>query len=334
MKDMMNKIVVSSRIRLARNIADLPFPQILDGEQAFGFMKKVSDLLAESGSFKAHLISQMNDVEKRAFVEKHLISPDLVKKNKYGAVIVSDDESISVMLNEEDHIREQSIVKGFDLDLAFAKIKKVDQKIIANIKLAYDDKLGFLTSCPTNVGTGMRASVMMFLPSLTKSGKIHSLIKALDQKRMTVRGIYGEGSESEGYFYQVSNKISLGFSEEEIIANVSKAVEQICNLEIAESKAIFEGNKIALTDKIMRSKGILTNAYVLSTKEFFERFADVKLGVILGIINCKDIVKLDDFLVGVLPANLMLNRGSAMNEVERDLFRASYTRENLNKILN
>ena len=113
MKDMMNTIVVSSRIRLTRNIADLPFPQILDGEQAFGFMKKISDLLAESGSFKAYLMSQMNDVQKRAFVEKHLISPDLVKKNKYGAVIVSDDESISVMLNEEDHIREQSIVKGF-----------------------------------------------------------------------------------------------------------------------------------------------------------------------------------------------------------------------------
>ena len=202
------------------------------------------------------------------------------------------------------------------------------------IDIAFDDALGFLNTCITNVGTGMRASVMMFLPSLTKTGKIHSLIKALDQKRMTVRGIYGEGSESEGYFYQVSNKISLGFSEEEIIANVSKAVEQICNLEIAESKAIFSANKIALTDKIMRSKGVLTNAYVLSTKEFLERFADVKLGVILGIINCKDIVKLDDFLVGVLPANLILNRGSAMNEVERDLFRASYTRENLNKILN
>lgn len=334
MKDMMNKIVVSSRIRLARNIADLPFPQILDGEQAFGFMKKISDLLAESGSFKAYLMSQLNDVQKRAFVEKHLISPDLVKKNKYGAVIVSDDESISVMLNEEDHIREQSIVKGFDLNLAFEKIKKVDQKIIANVKLAYDDKLGFLTSCPTNVGTGMRASVMMFLPALTKNGKIPSLIKALDQKGMTVRGIYGEGSESEGYFYQVSNKISLGFSEEDIIANVSKAVQTICEFEIAESKSLFEANKIAWTDKIMRSKGILTNAYVLSTKEFFERFADVKMGVILGIINCKDVVKLDDFLVGVLPANLMLNRGSAMNEVERDLFRASYTRDNLNKILN
>ncbi|MBQ9715248.1 MAG: ATP--guanido phosphotransferase [Clostridia bacterium] len=334
MKDMMNKIVVSSRIRLARNIADLPFPHKLEGEQAFGFMKKISDLLQESGNFKAYLMSQMSDVQKRAFVEKHLISLDLTKKNKHGAVIVSDDESISVMLNEEDHIREQSIVKGFDLALAFEKIKKVDQKIIANVPLAYDDTLGFLTSCPTNVGTGMRASVMMFLPSLTKTGKINSLIKALDQKRMTVRGIYGEGSESEGYLYQVSNKISLGFSEEDIIANVSRAVEQICNLEMAESKAIFESNKIAITDKIMRSKGILTNAYVLSTKEFFERFADVKLGVTLGILNCKDVSKLDDFLVGVLPANLMLNRGSAMNETERDLFRASYTRENLNKILN
>jgi len=334
MKDAFNKIVVSSRIRLARNIAGLPFPQKLDGEQAFGFMKKISDLLQENGSFKACLMSQINDIEKRALVEKHLISPDLAKKNRYGAVIMSQDESISVMLNEEDHIREQSTVKGFDLQLAFQKIKKVDQKIIANVALAYDDKLGFLTSCPTNVGTGMRASVMMFLPALTKTGKIPALIKALDQKRMTVRGIYGEGSESEGYLYQVSNKISLGFSEEEIVEIVSNAVEKICKMEIDAANAIFDANKIAMTDRIMRSKGILTNAYVLSTQEFFERFADVKLGISLGLIKCKDVGRFDDFLVGVLPANLMLNKGSAMNETERDLYRASYTRENLNKILN
>jgi len=333
MKDMIKNVVVSSRIRLARNIEGLPFPHKLGGEEAFAFMKKVSDLLTESEDFDTFLMSQTDDVKKRAMVEKHLVSIDLTRKNQFGAVLVSKDESLSIMLNEEDHIREQSIVKGFSLNEAYDKIKVVDEKLLSSLKISYDQKLGFLTSCPTNLGTGMRASVMMFLPSLTKTGKIQSLIQALEQKRITVRGIYGEGSESAGYLYQISNKVSLGFSEVEIIQRVSDAVLRICQLEIAESQSIFSKNKITMTDKIMRSKGILTNAYLLSTNEFFDRFADVKLGVLLGIIKCDDVTKLDDFLVGVLPANLIQKSGTNMNETERDLYRAKYTSENLNKIL-
>lgn len=333
MNDIVKDIVVSSRVRLARNIAGLPFPHKLDGEAAFAFMKKVSDVLQGADDFKMYLMSQMSELDKRAFVERHLISMDLVQNNRLGAVMVNKDGSLSVMLNEEDHIREQSIVKGFDLPRAFFAVRKTDQRLIAGVPLAYDDNLGFLTSCPTNLGTGMRASVMMFLPSLTKSGKMPSLIKALDDMKMTVRGIYGEGSENSCYLYQISNKISLGFAEEDIVATVGKAVERICALEAEERQSLFLQNKVSQTDRIMRSKGILTNAYLLSTKEFFERYADVKTGVALGIIKCADVSKLNDFLVDILPANLTLKRGAQMSELERDLFRAGYTRENLNGIL-
>lgn len=333
MNKSVNDAVISSRIRLARNIAGLVFPHKLDSETAFSFIKKIYDVLQKTDSFKMYVIGQLDDVEKRAFVEKHLISLDLTKNDRIGAVLVNSDESLSVMLNEEDHIREQSIVKSFDLEKAYKKIRKVDDAIINNISLAYDDNLGFLTSCPTNVGTGMRASVMLFLPALTRSGLMPALIKTLDEVKMAVRGIYGEGSQSTGYIYQVSNKVSLGYSEEEIISNVSKAVVRLCDLEEQERNKLFSQNKIGWTDKIMRSKGVLTNAYVLSTNEFFERFADVKVGVALGLIGCSDMIKLNDFLTDMLPANLMLKKGSVINETQRDILRASFARENLNKIL-
>ena len=293
MRDIDNT-VLSSRVRLARNVAGLPFPHKLESEAAFGFMKKVSDLLKNTDRFSLYLMSRLDDLRKKALVERHLISPDLTKNSRCGAVMINADESVAVMLNEEDHIREQSIVKGFDISGAYERVRRVDDRIISGVSLAYDDALGFLTSCPTNVGTGMRASVMMFLPALTRSGKMPSLVKALTAKKMTVRGIYGEGSENSGYLYQISNKISLGYGEEEI----------------------------------------LQNAYVLPLGEFFERFADVKTGVALGLIKCRDVGRLNSFLTDVLPANLTLKRGAAMTETEREIFRAEYTAKNLAEILN
>ena len=331
--DIVKNIVVSSRIRLARNVSGLPFPHKLDAERAFGFVKKVHDVLQSAEKFDMRFISQMSEVEKRVYLEKHLVSMDLLQNDRLGAVMVNKDESLSIMLNEEDHIREQSIVKGLDLPKAYKKIRRLDDKIISQVDLAYDDHMGFLTSCPTNVGTGMRASVMMFLPALSKTGRISALIDVLVKRKMTVRGIYGEGSSSSGYMYQISNRTSLGYSEEEIMENVNKSVLAVCQLENKERETLFNTNKTAYIDRIMRSKGILTNAYILSTKEFFERFADVKTGVALGIIQCADVEKLDDFLVGVLPGNLLKKAGKQMNERERDIFRAEYTRENLNKIL-
>ena len=333
MRDIDNT-VLSSRVRLARNVAGLPFPHKLESEAAFGFMKKVSDLLKNTDRFSLYLMSRLDDLRKKALVERHLISPDLTKNSRCGAVMINADESVAVMLNEEDHIREQSIVKGFDISGAYERVRRVDDRIISGVSLAYDDALGFLTSCPTNVGTGMRASVMMFLPALTRSGKMPSLVKALTAKKMTVRGIYGEGSENSGYLYQISNKISLGYGEEEILRSVNAAAVRLCEFEAEERQALYQGNKIALTDRIMRAKGILQNAYVLPLGEFFERFADVKTGVALGLIKCRDVGRLNSFLTDVLPANLTSKRGAAMTETEREIFRAEYTAKNLAEILN
>lgn len=333
MNESIKNIVLSSRVRLARNIAGLPFPHKLGSDEAYAYIKQVGDVLKSVDNFKTYFMIGLDDVQKKALVEKHLISPDLIKSKRMGAVMINNDESLAVMLNEEDHIREQSFVRGFNLAAAYDKVRRADEKLLAGVKPAYDDALGFLTSCPTNVGTGMRASVMMFLPALTKTGKMPPLIKALTDKKITVRGIYGEGSENSGYLYQISNKISLGYGEEDILRSVAGAAVRLCELETEEREIYYQNNKISLTDRVMRAKGILTNAYVLSTNEFFERFADVKTGVALGLINCVSVEKLNDFLVDVLPANLTLRHGAAMSETERDIFRAKYTAENLARIL-
>ena len=309
-----NDVVISTRIRLARNLEEYPFPARLDTKTRVHVNEIVRDAVPQSEGLHYIEMKTLTQAQIVSLAEKHVISPEFASSADGRALLLSDSENISIMLNEEDHIREQSIVKSFDLEKAYKKIRKVDDAIINNISLAYDDNLGFLTSCPTNVGTGMRASVMLFLPALTRSGLMPALIKTLDEVKMAVRGIYGEGSQSTGYIYQVSNKVSLGYSEEEIISNVSKAVVRLCDLEEQERNKLFSQNKIGWTDKIMRSKGVLTNAYVLSTNEFFERFADVKVGVALGLIGCSDMIKLNDFLTDMLPANLMLKKGSVINE--------------------
>ncbi len=329
-----NNTVLSSRVRFARNVAGLPFPHKLESEAAFALMKKVSDVIKSASNFNLYLMSRLDELNKKALMEKHLISPDLIKNDRCGAVMINADESLSIMLNEEDHIREQSIIKGLDLSKAYELVRYIDDKILSAINLAYDDSLGFLTSCPTNVGTGMRASVMMLLPALTRSGKMAALVKALNAKQLTVRGIYGEGSENSGYLYQISNRISLGCGEEDILRGVSSAATRLCELEAEECAAYYRSNRVAVIDRVMRAKGILQSAYVLSLGEFFERFADIKTGVALGIIKCADLERLNKTLVDVLPANLTLKRGKAMTETEREIFRAEYTAKNLAQLLN
>ena len=276
MRDIDNT-VLSSRVRLARNVAGLPFPHKLESEAAFGFMKKVSDLLKNTDRFSLYLMSRLDDLRKKALVERHLISPDLTKNSRCGAVMINADESVAVMLNEEDHIREQSIVKGFDISGAYERVRRVDDRIISGVSLAYDDALGFLTSCPTNVGTGMRASVMMFLPALTRSGKMPSLVKALTAKKMTVRGIYGEGSENSGYLYQISNKISLGYGEEEILRSVNAAAVRLCEFEAEERQALYQGNHISnmISCAAYDIRALDIQGFLIAEERFHIEFSDI-----------------------------------------------------------
>ena len=326
-------IAITSRIRLARNVKGYNFPHKLDNENAYNLMKKTYDVINNKGSFSMHVIAQMSELERESYVERHLISPNLAKSSRIGAVLVGSDKKTSIMLNEEDHIRAQYIENGFSLESAYKGIKTLDVKLSTALNISYDTELGYITCCPTNLGTGMRASVMLFLPMLTISGEIGRMVQALTRRYITVRGSYGEGSKAGGFMYQVSNQVSLGVSESETLNAVTTAVSSILKEETRLMQASFASATAEWTDKIMRAKGILTNAYKMSSIEFLQLFSNLKIGVALGVISCKDITIFNKLYENILPANLSLLNNKVLQEAERDIVRAKYVREMLNKII-
>ena len=226
MDSRVDDVVVSTRIRFARNVKGLPFPKRLSGQEEIYsvLMKGVKEACDELFKTKFYKMCDIDELLAQSYVEKHLISNDLVKNVNFGALAVNEDEDISVMINEEDHIREQCVTEGFDLDGAYKKLLRVDEKIAEKLDIAFDPKFGYLTACPTNLGAAMRASVMVFLPALTLTKKINTLINDLQRLDFTTRGVYGEGSGAQGFMYQISNQATVGKSEEDIIKLVKKTI--------------------------------------------------------------------------------------------------------------
>jgi protein arginine kinase len=264
--------------------------------------------------------------------ERHLISQNLIDNRMGGAVLINQDESISVMVNEEDVIREQCFMKGLKLTEAFKRLDKIDDDLDKNLNLAYDCELGYLTACPTNLGTGLRASVLLFLPALTESGKIKALLKEVEKIGLTVRGAYGEGSVGEGFMYQISNEVTLGVSEEEIINTVEETVLNICALERKETERLFGKNELKIIDRVRKSFGILTNAVLLDYKEFLSHVSLVKMGAMLGMIDISDLEGIDDLILAVRPAVLCQQYDRKLSEIDRDLFRAEIVSKKLLKL--
>lgn len=329
-----NGIVISSRARLARNLAGYAFPSRLNSEDSLAITQKVYGALNKSDEkFSIIRISDMSELQGEALKEMHLISDDLLHGNKYAAAIVNKNNEICIMVNEEDHIRAQCILSGNRLAEAYRRISDVDDMISAGSKIAFDPKLGYLTACPTNVGTGLRVSALMFLPGLGLTHSLENCVNAVSRFGMTVRGAYGEGSESDGWLYQVSNQKTLGVTEEDIVRNVSEAVGQIEKSEQAARKALLDAGETAMRDKIMRAYGILTNAYTLSGREFAEKLAFVKLGVYYGFLKCADVSKLDALASGLRPANMMLKAGRSMTAEERDVHRAAQAAKELKALV-
>ena len=224
-------IVISTRIRLARNFASYPFPKRMDDAQAEDIVYLVGEGLKKIDDFTKYDIAKLDKLNGTWLQEQYLVSPALLK-GKRGAAVVSADKCISIMVNEEDHLREQYICKGFDLYKAYERISGIDDGLAAVYDFAYNDKLGFLTACPSNLGTGMRASVMMFLPGLTENGELKKLLPSIKAKGMTVRGSFGEGTSAEGYLYQVSNERTLGVAERDILEKMTRTTMTLCDLEI------------------------------------------------------------------------------------------------------
>ncbi|MBN6205007.1 protein arginine kinase [Ralstonia pickettii] len=326
-------IVLSSRIRLARNFANVAYP-ILGKEPE---LKKVTEFMKEKyskASFHAYKNFQfipMHDlsmIEKRILVEKHLISPNLAKFPQ-SAALISEGEQVSIMINEEDHLRIQLYFPGYQLTEALEEAFKLDDWIEEKVRYAFDENYGYLTSCPTNVGTGMRASVMMHLPALAHTKQINRMIPAISQFGLVVRGIYGEGSESLGNIYQISNQITLGKSENDIVLDLESVVKQLIEQERLARKYIAEKLGLTLEDRIFRSYGILNNSRIIDSKEALECISNVRLGIDLGII--KNISKniLNELMTLTQPGFLQHYANKKLTARERDIFRASLIRERL-----
>ncbi|MCK9575097.1 MAG: protein arginine kinase [Clostridia bacterium] len=320
----MDNIVVSSRIRLARNLHGIPYPHKLKDERAYAVvMKSVADVLSPF-NYKVYATNTLSDIDCDVLLEKHLISKDLILNKEYGGVIISEDETVSIMINEEDHIRAQCLFSGFNLQKAYEIVNKIDDILLSKLSISYDSELGFLTACPTNIGTGMRASVMMFLPAITMNGTVNNVINALSKLGITIRGVYGEGSSADGYMYQVSNQISLGLTEQEIIKNVSNAVLKICEIEENARRELLKHQTDDIIDSACRAYGILTNAYKLDSNEFMKLMAKLKFGVCLGFIKLSNVDILDKLIISAQPAHLMQLKGELIQPNERDIFRAEY----------
>lgn len=328
-----NGIIISSRVRLARNLKKYNFYNKLSAEDAEKMIEEVKNSILGSRTvfgeqFKYIPINKLDENEKFSMVERHIISPELMRNNKPCGVLVKDDETISIMLNEEDHIRIQAIAAGDNIDEAYDTADKIDNLIEESVEYAFSEKFGYLTSCPTNVGTGLRASYMMHLPQLERTGQIRSLTQAISKFGITVRGIYGEGSEAMGSIYQVSNQVTLGQSEREIIENLKKVVSTIVQREQELEKNAYARAKDDVEDKVWRSYGILKTARKISAKEAMQMLSNLMEAKNMGVEPMPDInIRPVELMINIQPAIIQTTNGKDMTPTERDKARADYIRK-------
>ncbi len=327
--DKNKEVVISTRVRFARNINGLPFPHKLTGQEEIYsvLMKNVNDCCTQLFSGKFIKMADADRLLEQSLAEKHLISTELIKK-QYGGVFLSSDETVSIMINEEDHIREQCIMPGFDLDNAYAKLLRLDKLLATKLDIAYDKYLGYLTACPTNLGAAMRLSAMVSLPALTISRKMNGLIGGLQQIGFTIRGAYGEGTDPEGFEYQISNQAAVGKSEDTIKDLFRRSIAQVIKLELDEREVLRQKDEIGLQDQIMRSWGILTNCCKISSSEFMKLLGYVRLGVAMGYID-RDIDRIDNLAVATQPAMLCMFAKKILGAEERDRARAALVKKTI-----
>jgi len=327
-------IVLSSRIRLARNFDNITFPIISKEEeltQVLDFFKQqfANQTFQDYEDFEYVAMQELTPIEKRMLIEKHLISPLLAKQARASAMMISQNEQVSIMINEEDHIRMQVYLPGFQLEETLKKAFELDDWLEEKVNYAFDEKWGYLSSCPTNTGTGMRASVMMHLPGLVLTRQINRLIPAINQLGLVVRGIYGEGSEALGNIFQISNQITLGKSEEDIVADLESIVTQLIEHERRARTHLHEQSGLRLEDRIFRSYGVLAHSRILDSKEAAKCLSDVRLGIDLQIIKDISGQILNELMILTQPGFLQQYAEKTLSAGERDALRASLVRERL-----
>ena len=327
------RIVVSSRIRLARNLRGFAFP----GRAGAEFRIRVRDLVARAvetsrlmqGSLTVRL-DEVGELDRQFLVERHLSSREHARGEEGSALVIGDREILSLMVNEEDHLRIQTLRSGFQLEAAFDEINRLDDELDAQLDYAFLPEIGYLTSCPTNAGTGLRASVMLHLPGLVMAEQINQVLQAIAKLGLAVRGLYGEGTEAAGNLFQISNQVTLGMAERDIVDNLAKVIGQIIEHEKKAQQALFRRSLKVLEDRVHRAHGLLTGARIITSKETIELLSALKLGLDFRLIPL-DLGTINELFIVTQPAHLQKLAGRELKPEERDIFRADLIRSRLGK---
>ncbi len=326
-------VVISTRIRLARNVNHIPFPAGMTNEQKEDVVRQVFAAFPkeETCAFRCIRMEQVSPREALSMVERHLISPDFASGagTTGKALLLSPDESVSIMVGEEDHLRIQVMRAGLDFESIYQEANCWDDFFDTHLHFAFDDRLGYLTQCPTNLGTGMRASVMLHLPALQERGILQQLANTVSKLGLTIRGMYGEGSRSEGALYQLSNQVTLGITEQEAIENLKTITAQIVKEERQYREQLR--NLPAFEDRVFRALGVLQNARLLSGKEFMSLISQVRMGISLNMISHQDLNNINSLIIEAQAANLMCRAAEDLDAAARDARRARLVRERLQR---
>lgn len=321
-------VVISTRVRLARNIQGFNFKNKCNKEEREQILEKIENIVPSLGyGLQLLKLKDMDNLTKISLIEKHIISPEFVNNNdENSAIIINNEENICIMVNEEDHLRIQVFEEGIAIEELMNFAIELDQKLEKLIPYAYNEKYGYLTACPTNVGTGVRVSVMVHLPGLAKTDNLNKVLHIVNNFGMSVRGVYGEGSKSMGDIYQISNNQTIGITEQEIVKNMRAITEKVVEQERLARKYLGK-DSIRFEDKVYRALGILQNARLLTSDECIELLSDVKLGTDMGIIRELDDAKVKKLFLYTKKANLQKYYGKVMYENERDNKRTEVIRQ-------
>ena len=327
-----SEIVLSSRVRLARNVEKTAFPHWATKKQEKETVEVLEEAVRHIDLMKGSLfvrMAEIDDVDKQFLLERHLVSREHMLHTDSKAVVIGDKEVISIMINEEDHLRIQVMQSGLNLGDAWALIDALDDELSEAIPYAYSTDWGYLTCCPTNTGTGMRASVMLHLPALVLTKQINKVLHTITKLGLTARGLYGEGTEASGNFFQISNQVSLGRAEEELIENIERILKEVIHQEQTAREALVTNNRIQLEDRIWRAFGILRHAQTMSSNEALDLLSAVRLGVDLGLMNGLNRTTVNELFIFSQPAHLQKLEGKALTAKERDAKRAQLLRSRL-----
>lgn len=328
-------VAISSRIRLARNLDGAAFPGWAGRDEAVRISDLVFEALGKIDVLQDALVlrvSQLDPIDRQILRERHLISNELVAKGEGSGLVVARDESIAVMINEEDHLRLQVISPGIALDRLWALIDQLDSSIEEQIKYSFRPDIGYLTACPTNVGTGLRASVMVHLPGLSLLNEVEPVIKGLGKIHLAVRGLLGEGTEASGNMFQISNQITLGESEADIIGRLSEVVEELIEHEQNARQRLMESRAIQVRDLVGRAHGILRQAHLLTSRETLDLLSGLRLGIELQLVKNADVKLINELMLLTQPGHLQRIMKQTISPEERDEVRARIVRERLENL--